>query len=288
VNVSGQEPTLAPWRVTEKIPPAPMLRAAIPVAYSSGMGKRKSKDDFAPEEMEIEEMAASVVEPAAQEDFFIQEAAVPETKTTSVVFRIPKKSAINCDNKEHRVSIILFEFAARFHYSSVPKLNPLAYLKAQVTNTTEYPLLEGPANVYFDNSFVATAQMQLVAPGEEFWTSLGIDEAIKIKRKFIKKYQSQEGVFTKTNKFIFEYLIEITNNKKTEEDIKITDQIPISGRDKIIVTLMKPEYKQDSESLKKNELNMVEWFFKMKASEKKSIPFQFSVEYPRDMRISGL
>ena len=84
-------------------------------------------------------------------------------------------------------------------------------------------------------------------PSEEFWTSLGIDEGIKVDYKFLKKYQKDEGLFSKKCKFIFEYLIIIKNNKKTSEEILVTDQIPISTHDDIKVDLIEPQYKEDTQ-----------------------------------------
>lgn len=42
-----------------------------------------------------------------------------------------------------------------FEYEAVPKKSPYAFIKAKVTNTSQYPILAGPANIFLDNNFIA-------------------------------------------------------------------------------------------------------------------------------------
>ncbi len=105
-----------------------------------------------------------------------------------------------------------------FEYETVPKKNTHAYIKAKVTNTSNYPLLAGPANVFLDNNFVAKVsclkcmyfktnkylyglclktQLKSYSPQEEFYCSLGVDPAIRIDYKPVKKFKAQTGLLSK-------------------------------------------------------------------------------------------
>ena len=57
------------------------------------------------------------------------------------------------------MSIGIINLKPEFEYETVPKKNPYAYLKAKVTNTSDYSLLAGPANVFFENNFVAKVKI---------------------------------------------------------------------------------------------------------------------------------
>ena len=70
-------------------------------------------------------------------------------------FDIPRVASIPSDNNDHKVSIGIINLKPDFEYETVPKKNPYAYIKAKVTNTSDYSLLAGPANVFFENNFVA-------------------------------------------------------------------------------------------------------------------------------------
>ena len=117
---------------------------------------------------------------------------------------------------------------------------------------------------------------------------MGVDEGIKVEYRFVKKFDETGGIFVEKNKKIFEYLIKITNNKKTQEEIVVWDQLPISQNEKIKVKLIEPSYKEDTEILKINEHKYIEWFFEPKAGEEILIPFKYSVEYPIGTQIKGL
>ncbi|VAW95662.1 hypothetical protein MNBD_GAMMA21-1511 [hydrothermal vent metagenome] len=293
-NVSGQQPELSPWHLSEFIPEPEPVAVGAPAAVgelSRGVADMTSKKRMK-QMMQSEVMASFDKEEGMFDSLEALVMSKPtttvETKATSVVFNIAGTSNIDSDNVDHKVTILMEEFPASFRYSCVPRLTPYAYLKAEVSNNTDYPFLAGPTNIFLDNNFVANAEMELIASGEKFWTYLGVDEAVKVEHKFLKRNSKQEGMFSKSNSYTYEYLIEVTNNKKTQEDIVIWDQLPISNHEKIEVKLITPTYKEDSKDLKKNEFNYLEWFFKPAPGEKVQVPLKFSVEYPVDMRVEGL
>lgn len=285
-QVGGKQPELSPWHLYIEAPQVySNLPASAPsksMAYGAGMSKKEmNRQMIATDDVDGEKMMEDEAPPMEA-----PETAV-ETGTTSVVFAVGGANTVKSDNQDHRVSILIFDFPAKFRYSAAPKLSPYAYLKAQVKNTTEYPFLPGETNVFLDSNFVSSSALELVAPSEEFWTFLGIDESMKVEHKFLKKYH-KEGLIGKKDTLVYEYLIKLANNKKTEEEIVVWDQLPISNDQSIAVKLIEPQYKEDTDVLKKNEENFLEWFFKMKPGEKQEIPFKFSVEYPRDQRVAGL
>ncbi len=274
----GEQPALIPWHLEVFQPSRMKVGAAAPEPIVMAANMYQMHDD------DLKEEAASGDYPDAIEP----EEANIQTNTTSVIFKIPGKNSILSDNNEHSVTIMIREFNAKFRYSTVPKLSEFAYLKTKVKNETEFPFLPGKTNVFMDNNFVAHASINNVSPDEEFWTYLGVDEGIKIEHKFLKKYQKNNGFFHKRNKYIYEYLIEITNNKKTEEEIVIWDQIPITNSDNIIINLIEPKYEKDTDKLKRNEFNFFEWFYSIESMKKVVIPFSFSVEYSKELEIIGL
>ena len=73
---------------------------------------------------------------------------------TSTTFEIARRSTVKSDNTEHKVSICQINLKPKFEYTSVPKLVAHAFLKAKVTNDSNYALLPGPANVFLDNNFL--------------------------------------------------------------------------------------------------------------------------------------
>ncbi|MCF7858210.1 MAG: mucoidy inhibitor MuiA family protein [Candidatus Cloacimonetes bacterium] len=213
--------------------------------------------------------------------------SIVETGATAVVFDIEGNYSIKSDNKLHQATITIENFPAEFSYTAIPKYSQFTYLKAKIKNDSEYPFLAGDSNVFLDNNFVANSYLENVAPSEEFWSFLGIDEAVKIEYKFVKKYDETGGLFVEKNKRNFEYLITITNNKKTSEEIVLWDQLPISQNENLKVKLLEPAYKEDTKELKINEFKYLEWRIELKPNEEKKIPFRYSVEYPKGTQLRG-
>lgn len=111
---------------------------------------------------------------------------------SSSVFNIATATTVPSDNTGHKVpsdvaydtvllltpfqvAIVTIKLQPSFEYDTVPKQVQHAFLRAKVTNTSVYPLLEGKANVYLDQSYVTETSLTSVAPQEEFSCSLGED-----------------------------------------------------------------------------------------------------------------
>ncbi|NJO89143.1 MAG: mucoidy inhibitor MuiA family protein [Chloroflexia bacterium] len=162
---------------------------------------------------------------------------------------MPGTNTILDNYEEHKIGITNIELEAELEYRSIPKLNPFAYLTSKSKNTSDYPLLAGKTNIFLDNSFVSHSNLKLVAPNEEFKTSLGIDEGIHIEHKLINRFQKMRACLAK-KQGNFEYKIEIKNNKKQGNIIIVKDQIPISQNQDIKVELLEPKIKENTDLLK--------------------------------------
>ncbi len=282
VNVSGQQRALRPWRISlySKLSSGRRIatRAQSPRRDSKSMSYRKKSKEL--DQRHKHMFNAKPVLGSGIAGRLRSSAVSVKTKATSVVFKIRQKYTLASDNNPHKVSIMSQDFAASFRYSTVPKLAPYAYLKANVKNNSDYPFLSGKTNVFLDNNFVAHSYMKSVAPGEVFWTFLGVDEAIKVEYKFIKRYEKTEGVFSKSKVYTYEYLIKIKNKKKSKIKLVVWDQLPISSTDALQVTLLEPKISTNNKNIMINKQKFIEWFFTPKPGQELKIPLKFNVSYP--------
>ncbi|KAG6914243.1 hypothetical protein DXG01_001502 [Tephrocybe rancida] len=124
---------------------------------------------------------------------------------------------------------------------SVPKANSKAYLKAKVTNTSEYPLLEGNANVFIDDSFTAVAKMPFASPDEAFDLALGVDPSIRITYHPRSTKTTITGYYYRgTTTYACEQRITVLNTKLVPVELKVIDQIPISEETHLKIKLLVP------------------------------------------------
>ncbi len=222
------------------------------------------------------------------------ESAKVTQSATSATFEVAGRHTIKSDGEPVRVAIMQQVFKAYFRYSAVPKLSTHTYLKVKVTNSTPYTFLPGKTNIFADNQYVSNSVMNQVAPNEDFWTFIGIEESIPVTRTEQGKSVPNDGWMSKTIVKTFRSKFTVKNKKKTTEEIVIWDQLPISEDKKLKVTLLTPATKAgDPDNGKEPKYlidkdNFIEWIVQLKPQEERVFFFEFSVESPKDDVVSGL
>ncbi len=269
-DIGGVKPDLSPW----------FVNVAQPLVSRSMM--RKSA---APTQMMMEESAAPPARAADAAMVAMEEpGAGLDAGMTSAVYTIPVKSTIPSDNVPHKVGIAIEKLPAEFSYLSAPKLSPFVYLKGAVKNTGDYPLLAGTMNVFGDREFIAQSSLKAVAPNESFDAYFGVDPSVTIERKLINKTTEYTGTFSKNTKITYQYRLTLENKKKTEAVVGVQDQLPISQNEKIVVEQLEP----GADRLPHDAEGLVTFRAVLKPAEKKVWDFTFSVEFPRDMNVTGI
>lgn len=214
--------------------------------------------------------------------------ALASTGATAVTFSIPGATTVASDNKDRTVTIAVLDLPVTFSYAAVPKLSPYAYFRCEVKNDSAYPILAGPSHVYVDGSYVADAALEAVPAGGSFKADLGIDEGIRVERKLLRKFDENTGALTKKSKTTWEYEIRVKNSKRRDLVLEVSDQLPVSLNEQIVVKALAPAYSKDTDVLRKIENETFVWTLKLAAGKESVLPLSFSVEYPRGMPILGL
>ncbi len=210
--------------------------------------------------------------------------SVAAEQLTSSSFSIQSKQSIPGDNQDHKVGIAVENFPIDFLYEVVPKEMQAAFLKGKGKNIQDYPLLNGYANVFLDNSFVASVPVNTIMPGDSFSLNLGIDEAIRVERKLVGRFTERVGTFSTKIRTKYEFENAVENHKKYPVEITLTDQVPVSDDEKIVVDLLDPK----PEVLTPDADGMLRWKFNLAPGEKRVFKLKFTVEYPPNIYPNGL
>ncbi len=226
-------------------------------------------------------MAADMAAPAVDAEMAT---ATVEAGATSATFRIATASSIPSDNSPQKVPVTSAKLKAEPAYHTTPKQVTTAYLTSKVSNDTDFPFLAGPMNVFLDRTFVATSRLETVMPGEKFALALGADEGISVQHQRVQKFVEQTGLITKSTRLTYEYLITIQNNKRSAERIIVTDQVPLSRNEKIIVRVQAPPERE----VKPDDAGLLKWTLDLKPGEKRELTVKFTIEHPNDVNVTGL
>ena len=280
-SLGGAAPALTPWAVDVFVPrPVPMQSMARAdeearrprAALAAGTINMQAFTTNAPAEAKKMEQDASFG------------AATMEAAATSASFKITTPASVPSDNSPQKVPITTAALAANPEYLTTPKLMPAAFLTATVVNSSEFPLLAGAMNVFLDGTFVATSALRTVMPGEKFDLALGADEGVSVKHKRVQRFTEDTGLTNSGKRITYEYLLTIQDNKRTAARVIVADQLPVSHNEKIVVKLLEP----DAKDVKPTPEGALKWTLELKSAEKRELTLKFSVEYPNDVRVTGL
>ena len=285
-NLGGREPQMSPWFIHRYVP-EPVVATGGVILESAAKPGRADRGRLAKNGVgALAFDATSAPAPAAAAMDFTY--ARVNTGGTAATFAIPRAYDVPSDNKPAKVAIASESFPSEFRHTCVPKLSPHVYLKAKAINKSDFPFIAGPTAVFLDGAFVANASLDLVAPGQEFWTYLGADQSVKVDLKDLGKVEELSGIFgKKTARTVVSKVFKVTNGKSTDISLSIRDQVPSSNHEEIKVVFEEPKYEKDTDGLKVDQSKFVEWNLTLKPGAKQDVPFRFAIERPEGFPMVG-
>lgn len=266
--LAGMLPELKPWYIQ------PYLPHPVPPPQPAAAGRAAKL--AAPEALGVAGMAMPFEE--AEEIH-----ASVEASGTSVTYRVPNPVTIPPDGAQHKVVLARFALKPQLDYVTAPRLVEAAYRRARAANDSLYLLLPGAANLFSGDEFVGTTRLKLTAPQEQIELYLGVDDRIRVKRE-TKRQEVEKTIIGGKRRQHFGYEITIENLTAGQVAVLLHEQIPLSRHEDIKVRLENAEPRPDEQS----ELNLLDWELKLAPDEKLSVRYDFGVEAPQGMAISGL
>ena len=204
---------------------------------------------------------------------------VQSENQTAVEFEIKTPYTILSDNKSNTAEMDSYELTAQYEYFSVPKIDKDAFLFAYIRDWEKYNLLEGEANIFYENSFVGKTILDTRAMSDTLNISLGRDKNVQVKREKIKDFSTKKFLGSKKEETRV-WKTTVRNNKKQTINMVLFDQVPVSTSQEIEVA---------TENLFGGKLNKengeVKWNFDLKPTEKKEVELKYTVKYPKDKNL---
>jgi len=266
--VAGNIPILNPWFVDYYYPISRSLQGK-----AAGISAKRSEAPVmmemarADKAMEVNEMETAPV------------AVQKQVGETTIIFDVATPYTIQSDGKIQTVEIQRITALADYKYVTLPKLSPLAYLTANITDWAKLSLQSGEATLYFENSFVGKSTLDVNQLKDTLTISLGTDNSILVKREKRKDFTSRK-VFGSNRTDTYSFLLTVRNNKSNTVKITINDQIPVSSNSGITV---------DAIELSGGKLNgqtgEIKWDLELKSQETKQLVLTYSVKYPKDKTV---
>lgn len=198
---------------------------------------------------------------------------------TTVEIEVATPYSIKSNGEKLQVDLKKHQIEAIYEYYSIPKLDKDAFLVAQIINWDQYNLLEGEANLYFEDAYVGRTILDAKSLQDTLGISLGRDKSIVIGREKNEQFSKRRTIgsnVAETRGFKI-----IARNKKSQP-IKLTifDQIPVSVISDIIVSPL--ELTSGQLDVKTGK---VKWELTIDGQQQKDINLQYEVKYPKREKV---
>ncbi len=190
-------------------------------------------------------------------------------------FEIKQPLTMTSDGKTTTTEIARYQLPATYQYLGIPRADKDAFLVADATEWQQYSLLEGEANVYFENSFVGKTILDPTVVNDTLHFSLGRDNGIRIQRTKVSD-RSTRRLLSTTQEQNLTWRITVKNSRKEAVSLTLRDQIPVSENSNITVT---------TEELSGGKLNdttgVVEWQLQLQPNEQRELTVAYRVKFPK-------
>ena len=155
----------------------------------------------------------------------------------NVEFEVKYKQDIPSDGQQHTVIVNNQDVATNYRYHSVPKLDKGAFLLARIVDWGVLNLLPGNANLFIDDAYIGQSFIDPNLVVDTLLISLGRDEKVTIKREKMECSTTTNLLKTKVTQ-THTYEITVRNNRSTDIELDLLDQIPITGEEEIRIELI--------------------------------------------------
>lgn len=195
---------------------------------------------------------------------------------TTVEFAISMPYSIRSDNKNYTIDIDALSLPAHYQYLSIPKVEKDVFLLAHIVDWEKFNLLEGEANVFFEDTYVGKTVLDVRNVSDTLSISLGRDRNVLVTREKIRDLTTKRLLGNRKEDHR-SWKITVRNTKSQEINMVVLDQVPVSTLSEIEVQLQKLSGGQHHA-----ETGEIKWEFAVKPAGNVELDLQYTVKYPRN------
>jgi len=198
-----------------------------------------------------------------------------KTNVANLEYTIDVPYTIPSDGADYSIKIKEISLQVNYVYHVVPKLDPDAFLTAEIPGWNQLNLLPGKAGIYYHGTYTGETGIQSGQESDTLKVSLGRDKNILVKREGNKKLYDKKTIGNNVRETVA-WDITLKNNKDNPIHVVLQDQFPLSYRKSIEV-----ERLESSGAAIDDKTGKLTWTMDIDPGIKKVVSFSYSVKYPR-------
>ena len=277
-NRSTSAPELASERLNFFEPlayDAKAVAAPAPLARSKLAGQILQSEDTASAAPALPMSPPRPVEEAA---------AQSNLGTYAATYHLAGRLNVPSESAQKVVFISSKTLTPKIKLTSVPALDPTAYLSTENINDLDAPLLPGDVSLIRDDTFIGRGRIAFTETGDMFTLGFGADDKVKVTRAPVKKKENEPVWYNQTKTETREYKTTIKNLHSFPISVQLTDRLPVSENTSIIVEQLglttPPTEKQIGD-----KRGVMSWTLDIASNETKDIRLGYKIKYPADRDI---
>ena len=248
------------------------------VGYGTSKKGRKSKGEVLKAKESIPMMADLAVEEEMDESEVIS--VNQQQAQFGYEFDIKQLLTLPDGGKTTTTEIARHQLPAIYEYRGIPKIDKESFLVADAIDWQKLNLMEGEANVYFDNSFVGKSILDPNVSSDTLHFSMGRDQSICVQRIKVSE-SSTRRFFGSNQEQTMKWRITVKNNRQESVNITVFDQAPISRNTNIEVSM-----EELSDGQFDNQTGIIKWPLQLQPGEQRELILQYKVKYPKNRRLN--
>jgi len=198
---------------------------------------------------------------------------------TTVDFEIKTPYTVKSDNKNYTIDMDAYSLPSEYQYYCVPKIDKDAFLIANIIDWEKYNLLEGEANIFFEDTYIGKTLLDVRYASDTLQISLGRDKNVSVNREKIKDFTTKQFIGTKKEE-TRAWTITVKNNKGQKINMIVLDQVPVPIIEEIEVNVQKI-----SGAKHNTESGEIKWEFSLEPGTKNIFDLKYSVKYPKNRNL---
>ena len=256
------------------------LQEVVVMGYGTSKKGRRSKSEGVI--MKAKESIPAMADVAVEEEMDESEVITVNQQQAQFGYEFDIKQLLTLPDggKTTTTEIARHQLPASYEYRGIPKIDKESFLVADATDWQKLNLMEGEANVYFDNSFVGKSILDPTVSSDTLHFSMGRDQSIRVQR--IKVSESSTRRFLGSNQEqTMKWRITVKNNRQESVNITVFDQAPISRNTSIEVSM-----EELSDGQFDKQTGIIKWPLQLQPGEQRDLILQYKVKYPKNRRLN--
>lgn len=202
-------------------------------------------------------------------------------------YQIAGTVSLASSQDQQRVVLGQQPLAVTQRLQALPRLDPHAYLYADVKNSLDAPWLAGEWRLSRDGAFIGSRQQSEVAVGEQLSLAFGVDDAVKVSATTLQEEQGEQGMLNKEQTLTRRWHYQFISGHKQAMPLTVLDVWPVARNELIKVTPLEQSPAPSRQKVDEKP-GVLAWDLQLPAGGKVQLEPGYRISYPYQRKLEGL